>query len=220
MPPANLLPEGEGEGVVALKYLLVDTGLAPGEVSKRVRIGDRISFGTEPAEMSGGCVSGHTLDNRASVAALTICLEELAIQIPRVGCMGAGFGAGGNHARRRANFHVPDPSHHRRRRGYDLRQRRRRGRLPDLPDWQRRDARHRTERASVFVQAFQGSCGAYRNPRCRRPDARTFLHRRGRDATHCGGHSHDGREHPGEVHAHRGRTGGGQGYSARRASAG
>lgn len=77
MPPANLLPEGEGEGVVALKYLLVDTGLAPGEVSKRVRIGDRISFGTEPAEMSGGCVSGHTLDNRASVAALTICLEEL-----------------------------------------------------------------------------------------------------------------------------------------------
>ncbi|WKZ42033.1 MAG: M42 family metallopeptidase [Anaerolineales bacterium] len=77
MPPANLLPDGEGSGVIALKYLLIDTGLTPNEVAKKVRVGDRVSFGTEPVEMSGGCVSGHTLDNRASVAALTICLEEL-----------------------------------------------------------------------------------------------------------------------------------------------
>jgi putative aminopeptidase FrvX len=77
MPPANLLPEGEGSGAIALKHLLIDTGLTAGEISKQVRIGDRVSFGTEPVEMSGGCISGHTLDNRASVAALTICLEEL-----------------------------------------------------------------------------------------------------------------------------------------------
>jgi tetrahedral aminopeptidase len=80
MPPANLLLEGEkGEsgGVIALKYLIVDTGFTSSEVSKRVRVGDRVAFGTEPVEMSGGCISGHTLDNRASVAALTICLEEL-----------------------------------------------------------------------------------------------------------------------------------------------
>ena len=77
MPPANLLPEGQSSGAIALKYLMVDTGFTPDEVSKRIRIGDRVAFGTEPVEMSGGCVSGHTLDNRASVAALTICLEEL-----------------------------------------------------------------------------------------------------------------------------------------------
>ncbi|MDP2776137.1 MAG: hypothetical protein Q8O48_00710, partial [Anaerolineales bacterium] len=77
MPPANLLPEGQSGGAIALKHLMVDTGLTPNEVSKRVRIGDRVAFNTEPVEMSGGCVSGHTLDNRASVAALTICLEEL-----------------------------------------------------------------------------------------------------------------------------------------------
>ncbi|MBN8580832.1 MAG: M42 family peptidase [Anaerolineae bacterium] len=77
MPPANLLPDGEGSGVVSMKYLFVDTGLLAGEVSKRVRIGDRVSFGTEPIELTGGTLSGHTLDNRASVAALTICLEEL-----------------------------------------------------------------------------------------------------------------------------------------------
>lgn len=77
MPPGSLLPEGKGEGAVNLKYLMVDTGLLPADVSKRVRVGDRVSFNTEPVEMSGGLVSGHNLDNRASVAALTVCLEEL-----------------------------------------------------------------------------------------------------------------------------------------------
>jgi len=77
MPPANLLPDGEGKKTIALKYLLVDTGLSAREVSKRVAIGDLVAFNTEPVEMSGENVSGHTLDNRASVAALTICLEEL-----------------------------------------------------------------------------------------------------------------------------------------------
>jgi len=77
MPPANLLPDGKAVGAVALQYLLIDTGLTPRDVAKRVCIGDIVAFGTEPVEMTGGYVSGHTLDNRASVAALTICLEEL-----------------------------------------------------------------------------------------------------------------------------------------------
>lgn len=77
MPPSNLLPDGEGSGVVALKYLLIDMGLTSKEVAKKVNVGDRVSFATDPIEMSGGYLSGHTLDNRASVAALTICLEEL-----------------------------------------------------------------------------------------------------------------------------------------------
>ncbi|GAB4542427.1 MAG: M42 family metallopeptidase [Anaerolineales bacterium] len=77
MPPAHLLPEGSGSGVIALKHLLVDTGLAAPDVAKRVQVGDRISFGTESFEMAGNFISGHSLDNRASVAALTLCLEEL-----------------------------------------------------------------------------------------------------------------------------------------------
>jgi len=77
MPPANLLPEGNAAGAIGLKYLFIDTGLTPPEVLRRIRVGDLVSFNTEPVEMSGGCISGHSLDNRASVAALTICLEEL-----------------------------------------------------------------------------------------------------------------------------------------------
>jgi len=77
MLPASLLPDGVGKDTVRIEHLLVDTGLTPREVSKRVRVGDLVAFNTEPVEMSGEIVSGHTLDNRASVAALTVCLEEL-----------------------------------------------------------------------------------------------------------------------------------------------
>jgi endoglucanase len=77
MPHTDLLPKGEANGAIGLNYLLVDVGLTPQEVSKRVRVGDLVAFNTEPVEMSGETVSGHSLDNRASVAALTVCLEEL-----------------------------------------------------------------------------------------------------------------------------------------------
>ena len=77
MPPARYLPEDEENGIVGIRYLLVDTGLTPREVAKKVRVGDLVSFANEPLELAGDIVSGHTIDNRASVTALTVCLEEL-----------------------------------------------------------------------------------------------------------------------------------------------
>jgi len=60
-----------------LNHLFVDTGLTSAEVAKRVKVGDLVSFATEPLDMPGAYISGHTLDNRASIAALTLCLEAL-----------------------------------------------------------------------------------------------------------------------------------------------
>lgn len=77
MPNARLLPESVGDGVVAMNYLLVDTGLPLRQVEKKVRVGDLVSFANEPIELAGDVLSGHSVDNRASVAALTVCLEEL-----------------------------------------------------------------------------------------------------------------------------------------------
>ena len=77
MPPAKFLPPGEGDGVVSISHLLVDLGLLPSKVASLVRIGDLVSFGTEAVEMSGEIVSGHSIDNRASVTAVTLCLQEL-----------------------------------------------------------------------------------------------------------------------------------------------
>lgn len=77
LPPARLLPPGAGDGAVELSHLFVDLGLLPLQVAESVRVGDLVSFGAEAVEMSGEIVSGHSLDNRASVAAVTLCLQEL-----------------------------------------------------------------------------------------------------------------------------------------------
>jgi endoglucanase len=76
-PPSYLLPQGAGNGPVPLKHLLVDMGLLPSEVDRKVRVGDLVSFAQEPIELGEQIVAGHTLDNRASVTALTCCLQEL-----------------------------------------------------------------------------------------------------------------------------------------------
>ena len=77
LPSPRLLPEAMRDGPVALENLYIDTGLLPGKVAELVRIGDVVSFAQPPVELSGETLSGHSLDNRASVAALTVCLEEL-----------------------------------------------------------------------------------------------------------------------------------------------
>jgi len=77
MPAARFLPEEEGNRAVGLRYLLVDTGLTPRVVASKVGVGDLVSFANDPLELAGDIVSGHTIDNRASVTALTVCLEEL-----------------------------------------------------------------------------------------------------------------------------------------------
>jgi putative aminopeptidase FrvX len=75
--PARLLPTRSQSGVVSLEYLLVDVGLLPDEVARQVRVGDPISFAQPPISTGGETLVGHTLDNRAGVAALTECLEIL-----------------------------------------------------------------------------------------------------------------------------------------------
>jgi len=76
-PPAHLLPAAFREGPVPLKFLLVDTGLRPQRINQLVRTGDLISFSQEPIQLQSDTLAGRSLDNRASVAALTLCLQEL-----------------------------------------------------------------------------------------------------------------------------------------------
>jgi putative aminopeptidase FrvX len=76
-PPARLLPDKAGDGPVTLDHLLVDIGFPPRQVAERVQVGDLVAFAQPPLELTGETLAGHSLDNRASVAALTVCLEEL-----------------------------------------------------------------------------------------------------------------------------------------------
>jgi endoglucanase len=76
-PPSFLLPPEAGSGPVPLAYLFADVGLSANVVNRQVRIGDLISFATQPFELDGNILAGHSLDNRASVAAVTYCLDLL-----------------------------------------------------------------------------------------------------------------------------------------------
>lgn len=80
-PPAHLLPGEVRKGPIALKYLLVDTGLKPRRVNRLVRPGDLISFSQEPIELKTDILAGRSLDNRASIVALTLCLEQIQNRI-------------------------------------------------------------------------------------------------------------------------------------------
>ncbi len=75
--PDRLLPEDLHGKPVPMEYLLVDTGLLPEETAALVRPGDPVSFAQPPVRMGEEILAGHSLDNRASVAALTHCLELL-----------------------------------------------------------------------------------------------------------------------------------------------
>ena len=75
--PDRLLKSVHKNKAPTLNRILVDVGLPPEEVVEWVKIGDLVSFATPAIELTGNTLAGHSLDNRASLAALTLCLEEL-----------------------------------------------------------------------------------------------------------------------------------------------
>jgi tetrahedral aminopeptidase len=76
-PADHLLPPRENSKPVEMEHLLVDIGLQPSEVNELVRPGDLISYATQPTDLPGEALAGHSLDDRACVAAVTQCLLEL-----------------------------------------------------------------------------------------------------------------------------------------------
>ncbi len=76
-PPAHLLPADAQNCVVPLDKLMIDTGHPARRVSELVRPGDLIAFAQPPLNLGTDLLAGHSLDNRASVAALTHCLDVL-----------------------------------------------------------------------------------------------------------------------------------------------
>jgi len=75
--PPHLLPPSERDQVVPFDQLFVDVGLPEAQVKRLVRVGDLISIRREACELKGGLFSGKALDDRASVAAVAVCLETL-----------------------------------------------------------------------------------------------------------------------------------------------
>jgi tetrahedral aminopeptidase len=75
--PPHLLPQAEREKPIPSEKLLVDVGLLSEHLPKLVRVGDLITMQQAALELREGLLAGKALDNRASVAAAALCLEEL-----------------------------------------------------------------------------------------------------------------------------------------------
>jgi endoglucanase len=76
--PPHVLPPGERDKVIPFENLFVDVGLPEAQVKRWVHVGDLISIRREACELKGGMFCGKAMDDRASVAAVAVCLETLA----------------------------------------------------------------------------------------------------------------------------------------------
>ncbi len=77
--PPHLLPPEERRKITPKDELFVDVGLPEEEVNSLVRVGDFISFAAKCVKLQGDMASGKAFDDRASVAALIYCLEQLSL---------------------------------------------------------------------------------------------------------------------------------------------
>ena len=75
--PDRMLPESRRKKPFGFEDLVVDVGMSESQVNELVSVGDFITFRQPLRKMLGKTITGKALDNRASVAALTVCLANL-----------------------------------------------------------------------------------------------------------------------------------------------
>jgi tetrahedral aminopeptidase len=75
--PPHLLKAHERGKIIPVDKLWIDVGLPAKQVEQLVRVGDVISMRRAVLELKNGLLAGKAFDNRASIAAVAVCLEQL-----------------------------------------------------------------------------------------------------------------------------------------------
>jgi endoglucanase len=75
--PPHLLPNGARGKYPAFTDMVIDVGLPADEVAKLVKVGDLITPDAPMIELQGKRLAGKAMDDRACVAAVTVCLDLL-----------------------------------------------------------------------------------------------------------------------------------------------
>jgi len=76
--PPHFTDPSEREKPVPLDKLFVDIGLPPVEVESLASVGDVVTLAARWSDLTHGYAACKSMDDRASVAAMVLCLEELA----------------------------------------------------------------------------------------------------------------------------------------------
>lgn len=75
--PPHLQKKQDKEKTINMEELYIDIGLSKEEAETQVSVGDFITIKREFKSLSGTCVTGKALDNRAGVTAMIECMKEL-----------------------------------------------------------------------------------------------------------------------------------------------
>ncbi len=75
--PPHLQTDTERKQYLSLEDQYIDLGLTADEVAEKVALGDVVSFAQTPSFLNDTTLVARSLDNRASVAAVTLVLEQL-----------------------------------------------------------------------------------------------------------------------------------------------
>lgn len=73
--PPHITTDKDREKATDWPDVYVDTGLDAENVRKKVHVGDLVTFVSPLRTLSGGMISGKTIDNRAGVASMLVCAE-------------------------------------------------------------------------------------------------------------------------------------------------
>ncbi len=73
--PPHLLTEADRKKTVKFDDLYVDIGYPAEKARALVRVGDPVVMRARPVKLSGGCMAGKTMDDRACVASLLVAMD-------------------------------------------------------------------------------------------------------------------------------------------------
>ena len=76
--PPHVTPPSERGKAIQMNSLYVDVGFPAEEVKARVRIGDQVVMKGKAVELADGRMSAKTMDDRAGVATMIECAEQLS----------------------------------------------------------------------------------------------------------------------------------------------
>lgn len=76
--PPHLLQNGDSDQAVKMEDMTIDVGLSFEKIKEVIQIGDVITLRQETYPLLNNVIAGKSLDDRAGVVVLMVCLEELA----------------------------------------------------------------------------------------------------------------------------------------------
>ncbi|MDD2234143.1 MAG: M42 family peptidase [Desulfitobacteriaceae bacterium] len=76
--PPHLIQTADANTVIKMENMAIDVGMPPEMVHEVIQVGDMVTVKREACELLNNIFVGKSLDDRAGVVAMKICLEELS----------------------------------------------------------------------------------------------------------------------------------------------